>query len=121
MRNYAKVVNGQRRLTSGVFLHIVASLTLGAQNHTVPLERDASTTFCPSSGIAELVAMNETMNVNDGKLPIILIHGIHGYNDSELDGWNNFMTYFNQNQLYSRYRVYRFRYQSDVFSVEDLS
>jgi pimeloyl-ACP methyl ester carboxylesterase len=49
------------------------------------------------------------------KTPLILVHGIHGWNS---DYWQNFTNYFNSKQeLTSRYKLYRFDYDSDVVPV----
>jgi triacylglycerol esterase/lipase EstA (alpha/beta hydrolase family) len=55
------------------------------------------------------------------KTPLLLVHGISlfgGTAADSADGWNNFSTFFyNTPALSSRYKLYRFAYQSNQVSV----
>ena len=55
----------------------------------------------------------------DGKTPLILVHGNHGYTG---DYWNAFKEYFYKNpDLYEKFKLYTFGYDSDVISVDQLA
>jgi pimeloyl-ACP methyl ester carboxylesterase len=53
------------------------------------------------------------------KIPLILIHGLHG---KPITGfWQNFISYFNSNtSLTSKYKLYQFKYDSDKESVNEI-
>src|SRR5690349_21719146 len=74
----------------------------------------------PADPMTQLVSVDKSINVSDGKIPIILVHGDEERNDSTLDGWKPFVDYFDANQLSSRYRLYRFQYPADQYSVWEL-
>ena len=70
----------------------------------------------------------------DTRIPLILIHGIHGnYNESiEKDTiyecrnncnriyWEKFLNYFYSTELVKYYKIYRFHYMSDILPIREL-
>ena len=60
----------------------------------------------------------DSRNDDQSKIPLILIHGIHGKSDD----WNAFMIrYGNDEELKKYYIIYSFQYLSDRVSVRDIS
>src|SRR3989344_4685562 len=84
----------------------------------------------PADGITQLVncPYNKNEIVNDQKIPLILIHGIHATQEfnkdglldeqeagEQLSGWDNFIYNFQNNRdLTEKYKLYRFVYLSDI-------
>ena len=77
---------------------------------------------------------SEPHNVNDGKIPLILVHGIYETEDLNLNGkldnnealgqdsgWKDFQDYYQNNTiLKEKYKVYIFQYLSDIKSVHQI-
>lgn len=64
--------------------------------------------------VSSLTAVDETP-VN-GKIPLILIHGIYGKENPEY--WDNFINYFNSHDsLTGKYKLYKFEYDSNEEAV----
>jgi len=82
--------------------------------------------------VSKLVAdVDDSNPTSTGRIPLILIHGIHGTDDSffeSIDGstanekeyFKNFINYFYSSDLKDRYKLYRFHYLSDEISVKDI-
>jgi len=87
--------------------------------------------FTPKT-VSKLVAHVDDRNpIFVGRIPLILIHGIHGTasdwfgsingnTDDEKEYFLNFMDYFYSSTLKDKYQLYRFHYLSDELPVKDI-
>lgn len=97
---------------------------------------DFATIAQPADKISALTPYpySEPHNVNDGKIPLILVHGIYQTEDlnhnGKLDnneavgqdsGWKDFLDYYQNNtSLKEKYKLYMFQYLSDIKSVHQI-
>jgi triacylglycerol esterase/lipase EstA (alpha/beta hydrolase family) len=79
----------------------------------------------PADSMTQLI--DNDFTALDNRIPLVLIHGIHGVKDwnndgqlqdyeaiEQLAGWDNFLTYYqNSADLKAKFKVYRFAYLSD--------
>jgi len=88
----------------------------------------------PADKITMLV-LNESYDPQDRRTPLILVHG-HGMtedwnDDNVLDdyeaieadkqaGWEAFLNYYDGSPLKDNYKIYRFHYLSDIYSVSEI-
>jgi pimeloyl-ACP methyl ester carboxylesterase len=94
---------------------------------------DALAAYTPKT-VSKLVADVDLDGQNPsviGRIPLILIHGVHGTDSSAfsaIDGstagerayFQNFINYFYNSDLKNKYKLYRFHYLSDQLSVKDI-
>jgi hypothetical protein len=81
----------------------------------------SDTSTAPADGISQLVP-DDTDPVGT-RVPLILIHGISGRDDSNLlakDGWAQLENYLTQRGIFHNYKIYRFRYESNQQPVSEL-
>jgi Mg-chelatase subunit ChlD/triacylglycerol esterase/lipase EstA (alpha/beta hydrolase family) len=80
-----------------------------------------------STAFAANTALIPLSSDNGKKIPLILIHGIHGTpKNSDVtvkqNYWNEFLeSYYKDPRLAENYIVYLFQYQSDLISVKDIA
>jgi pimeloyl-ACP methyl ester carboxylesterase len=86
----------------------------------------------PADAITALVADESDTDPAGTRIPLILVHGIHG-NQNPQDGsdtiayknrsyWNSFLGYFGADAAFRlKYKVFRFHYVSDVYPVQEIA
>ncbi|MEK6846197.1 MAG: hypothetical protein AABY26_05530, partial [Nanoarchaeota archaeon] len=85
----------------------------------------------PADAYTKLVADEDKNNNCNGSncIPLILIHGIHGneingvddISNPNRDYWVNLLNFSYKNGLNSKYKIYRFHYVSDMYSVWEIA
>ena len=85
----------------------------------------------PADAITALVADESDTDPAGTRIPLILVHGIHGNQDPQ-DGsdtianknrsyWNSFLGYFGADAAFRlKYKIFRFHYVSDVYPVQEI-
>jgi triacylglycerol esterase/lipase EstA (alpha/beta hydrolase family) len=85
----------------------------------------------PADAYTQLVADEDANNNCNGSncIPLILIHGVHGNEINGVDNlsnlnrdyWINLLNFLYNNGLNSKYKIYRFHYVSDMYSVWEIA
>ena len=104
--------------------------TSSSCSETLPPPSDAGHADNVTCLIYDTGAQPNPLDITDGRIPLILIHGIHGRSgdggfidtNSTFDGWESLIAAFNYNySLNSKYAIYRFSYDSDKWAVWDIA
>ncbi len=89
-----------------------------------------STDSSPATNLTRLIADGNDPTLLGSRIPLILIHGVHGnkpfggadnINDPYRGNFNLFLSYFYSNGLNLKYKIYRFHYVSDQIPVSEIS
>ncbi len=113
------------RLQSGLFLFALMLLLLPSGLAQTGLPLNFSSLSNPLANPQSYYLDSDPSIPLGDKTPLILVHGIDLFSGApsvSASGWDNFCTWFyNTPSLSSRYKIYRFVYQSNQSSVQSLA
>jgi len=119
---------GRRILVTGILFLLLMPAGVDGMADAACLPPDPS----PADAITALVADESDTDPVGARIPLILVHGIHG-NQNPQDGtdtiayknrsyWESFLGYFGTDAAFrSRYKIFRFHYVSDVYPVQEIA